>query len=160
MINEENRQKVTDWLMDKDCCNLYFDDVNQSRFGYACHTDAGNLEDIVFMFLVYSRFIGSYRREVSLEEPTDAQITTLVLTTDPCRNRSVLDIWRHVKSVKSHITIFDTMNACKNLVERKRISSLFCKDISRRVFYAGLLRNGFSDENRSDEFNLTLSEWE
>jgi hypothetical protein len=88
-------------------------------------------------------------------------------------NRSVLDIWRHCIYYRPELTIFDIMNSLYSLVYDGDISTLFCGNIERRVFYIYFSYNeedddfsgefdGYqdsSDEEEEDEFGLVFPEW-
>ena len=76
------------------------------------------------------------------------------------KNRSSLDIWRHVKYYLPEITIYDIMNELYKL-NSFHFYTLLCPDIKRRVFHwSGEERGVIYNESFRDEFGLTFYEWE
>ena len=76
------------------------------------------------------------------------------------KNRSSLDIWRHVKYYLPDVTIYDIMHELFKL-NYDHFYTLFCPDIKRRVFHWYCLRASSNhDVNYRDEYGLTYYDWE
>lgn len=77
---------------------------------------------------------------------------------DADRNRSSLDIWRHVIFFRPSTTIFEVMEKLYELVAERRITSIYCGNVKRRVF------RYYTDSNHlgcstNDEYGLELINW-
>lgn len=101
-----------------------------------------NVDKMVYRALVLS--------DVFPSENSDGR-----LETEPKRNRSSLDIWRHVIYYYPEITIFQVMNSLFNLKTVGEIGTIFCSQIMRRVFYL----NSPSGDSVNDEYGLNFSDW-
>lgn len=80
-------------------------------------------------------------------------------TGDDC-NRSVIDIWRHLRYYNTKLTIFDVMRELYILVDMGSISTFICPNIKRRVFIYGEDDFYANDLEIHDTLHLTFYEWE
>lgn len=86
--------------------------------------------------------------------------------TDMAKNRSTIDIWRHVKFFKPETTIFQVMEILYKGIKKGLYYTVRCPDISRRVFKIRKLRirNAGSSLafgfDTGDEFGLHIQDWE
>jgi len=85
-------------------------------------------------------------------------------TTDtyPYKNRSSIDIWRHIISVTPDVTIFEVLRTLFELIRDKEVGSLKCPRIGRRVFRLKSVPGWTEDYGRFelDEYGLLTADWE
>jgi hypothetical protein len=75
-------------------------------------------------------------------------------------NRSVIDVWRHLKYFNPDLTIFEVMNTVYKLIYYDNLINTFiCGDIYRRVLIAGENEFYAHDYDIYDVFHLFLDEW-
>jgi hypothetical protein len=75
-------------------------------------------------------------------------------------NRSVIDIWRHIKHYNPDLTIFEVMDCLYDLVyEDNDINCFICGDIGRRVFIIDEDVFYLNDGDMYDVFHITFDEW-
>jgi len=78
------------------------------------------------------------------------------------RNRSALDLWRHVIAVRPEVQLSEVMHELFNL-PKKSCGMLYCGTVKRRVFYPKFV-DWFPEHNYTstmpDEFGLTFYQWE
>jgi hypothetical protein len=158
---------VLDYISDKDVSTLHFGEMTKDVITTYCKDglDLNNYKDVIddelssttsLPELISKVLKRSYCSSSLLEDGT--------LDTPPGKNRSVLDIWRHVKFYLPEVTIFDVMYTLTTI--RDSYKSFWCNNIKRRVFvdkfseniyYKDYYRN--DTENKMDEFNLPFFSW-
>lgn len=76
------------------------------------------------------------------------------------KNRSSLDIWRHVIFFYPEVTLEEVMHQLNKLAMCHEITSFICCDIKRRVFLYHSLSNQYIGHTLSqDEYGLYFHEW-
>ena len=151
---DENKARVESYISNKNQTILYFDDEHQRRFNQASIMTDYRLDVMILHMLLNTRDSDSYTKPASERD-------TPSLETTKYRNRSVLDIWRHIKSLRSSYSIIDVMHELRGLTVANKLSSLVCHNIGRRVFLFNIVQNSYdTDDIERDEFGLKLSEWE
>jgi hypothetical protein len=130
-------------------------------------SDNPSIDNLVYRALGFSRNCSSTRLLKPLEECLLKDSTTLIYNsytkeTSAGRNRSSLDLWRHLKFYLPEITIYDVMHSLYNLMQDKPIHSQYCYTVQRRVFncresgYTAPINYGIQSK---DEYGLLFSEW-
>jgi len=156
------QQAVLDYIEDKNISNLRFGEVEkESKYGE----------------LKSEYFLDVSDKILSKEEKLDKLVPLVVkrtfcssfledVTKDtlPSKNRSVLDIWRHVKFYDPMATIFQVMESFMRT--RGNYKSLRCGNIQRIVFIdkwceSKCTNNRYRNdaEEHMDEFGLYLEDW-
>ena len=75
-------------------------------------------------------------------------------------NRSVIDVWRHIKHYYPDTTIFEVMSTVYNMIyETQQINTFICGDIGRRVLIIDKEDWYAHDSDEYDVFYITLDEW-
>lgn len=155
-MNEAQRGIVENFLSKRNTKPLYFGGLYSlsNLIETTEINDKLSLDDLVIKVLKYAKLYNSF-----IIDKKDVD-------TGPGRNRSSLDIWRHVKYFRPDTTIFDVMHSLYNIVDYKenglyKIASLYCNNIRRRVFCRSdtIYRNVYN-ETTSDEYGLTFKFWE
>jgi hypothetical protein len=73
------------------------------------------------------------------------------------RNRSVVDIWRHIKYYNDTIDLFSVMRTIVNI----RCARAYCDQVRKRVFFYRQPDQSFyvMDDDLLDEFGLCIDDW-
>lgn len=152
-MNKINRKKVERELGGEDTNTLRFCTYNYSSnyWSSGCIyelkrvvnpkiSDELSLRDVVYKILQLSRKYGSYNPHTKKVE------------TDKGRNRSSLDIWRHVIYYRKRTSIYSVMKALYQL--RNDLEWLYCHDVERMVFCVDE-----SELDTNDEYGLQFKDW-
>lgn len=141
-MDEIARNLIREFCEDKNCAPLHF-------YGYISERtvfDSTNVDSMVLRTLELTNRFPSYCNST--------------VETFPGKNRSVLDIWRHIIYYYPDTTIFQVMDSLYRLVYAGKITTLFCSTIHRRVFYRSPSgRHGYPSLASPDEFRLIFEDW-
>lgn len=161
-MNQENRQKVLNYLAEQNTCPLYFNNYesNKEEFDPTKYP----VESMVKRVLELSRSYASYNSDSDEFESSKN------------RWRSSLDIWRHIIYYYPTIEIFDVMHELHKLY-LVDVNGQFCNDILRRTFRIILegscrcstcmvnymsaisMKSYTYDSRTKDEYDLDWEEW-
>jgi hypothetical protein len=147
---DENELAVKEYLHQNDTSPLFFgfqdSDTEPNQVD-----NTGDLDNLVYSIIRATRHNGSFDEHGELD-------------TEGNRSRSSIDIWRHVKSYRPDVTIFEVMRSMYALSysEDRPLVGHWCSTVNRRVFRA---KEDFPNWNllvadQSDEYNLILDDWE
>jgi hypothetical protein len=140
----EKRENVKTFMEDVDISPLVFD-------GYDSPRKKLNSTDVNAMVLRCLRLTIAYK-SASVKMP-------LVEQCKENASRSVLDIWRHIIYYYPDITIFQVMNSLFDLVASSVVTTLYCNQIKRRVFFFSAYPNYIRNRLSVDEFDLAIDDW-
>jgi hypothetical protein len=162
-MNQENRDRVNKYLNSN-----YVDSLSPLYFnGYESPKDEFD-PDKHSVEAMCKRMLQLTRSYPSFDEDTKE------LECSSGRNRSSLDVWRHIRYYYPQITIYDVMNALYNIDEENDgYYGFFCGNIKRRIFKMGVghrtvenqdwqrnfNRSGVFDRNNLDEYELFWNDW-
>lgn len=112
--------------------------------------DNSRIEDYEYM-VIYCIKMSSVCRSLYLDGSTQ---------TDPSRNRSVLDIWRHIKFFNPSADIFSVMRALYSVTN----GGWYCCNVHKRVFASRDIIENVPDHYHNisvrDEFDFITGDWE
>lgn len=162
-MNKEHRKLVNDYISnisDSAKVKLYFNSTFQDIYSDAAKSKL-SLNKLIILTLLFTNCSPSCRKDTG---------GYLYRETDEERNRSVLDIYRHIKSVRKSITIFSVMHSLYNVTfqpgsvrNNSPVEMSVCSTIERRVFYfVGVSLGRVYDDydlQEFDEFNLQFKSW-
>jgi len=106
-----------------------------------------NLDNIVIICLKLARYIDSVRKNGD----------KFILETTAGRSRSSIDIWRHIISYKSEITIFEVMESLYR--QREWLIGQYCHGVRRRVFKLKEFSWGRLYLRSMDEYRSYFTQW-
>jgi len=81
------------------------------------------------------------------------------IETEPGRNRSIIDIWRHAIYLYPGLGILRLMEASFDLCERREICGQFCHKVERTVFRSHDLFESANTEFDCEEYGIRFSTW-
>ena len=147
-MNEDNREIVNRYLKHVPTSDLQFQELFLEGNPVGAGLDELPLDDLVEKCLNLTFFYSSVSDDLG-EECYNG------------RDRSVLDIWRHVKFFSPDTTIFEVMNSIHKLSKTKRLVGQHCNDTGRQMFNLKTNQPRYSlfveDET---EFGFDFYEWE
>lgn len=153
-MNQEKRNTVNDRLgviFGNEIEVLYFSDWDEKNIFNKNPFDGMSLIDSIIECLSLNKEFCSTSQKGGLE-------------TDSNCNRSVIDIWRHLKYYNPELTIFEVMSCLYEYImsedeEEFRISTFICPNIGRRVFILDDTSYYVSDTQFADALHIDFHEW-
>ena len=138
-MNRINRTKIEIFLRT-------VDDISPLKFGTHAvfNLDEHPIEDLIVYVL---NFMHRYNSISS---------STGEIETYRNHDRSIIDIWRHLKFYLPELSIFDVM---KNIHKVKGLVGHYCPTVGRQVFNLKSIRKMYDFYNGSNEFDVPFSEW-
>lgn len=155
-MNQENRQKVLNYIDKLDKCPLYFWDGGKFE-KIKLDVEDFNIEDVVIKIMELTRQYPSFNSSDDLIETRSNYW------------RSCLDIWRHVIYFYPDVEIFDVMHVLYNI--EKKCGGQFCATVEKRTFkIKGTGDTQFTNwqkpehmllycNKKTDEFELVWDDW-
>lgn len=157
-MNQVNRDKVLEYISHEKSSPLVFQGLLEEGLSWdnigKYFIEGETVEGMVRKVLQYSNKFPSF-------DSVEGEFETA-----PGKNRSTLDIWRHIIFFNKEITIFDVMHAIDNIGGNELVGGV-CMDIGRRVFKLivnrrrdtrefSMFNNSYAD---TDEYGLRFDEW-
>lgn len=154
-MNQEKRDIVNSRLKDIFCGEidtLYFSNYDgENIFERSPFKDLSLIDSIIECLRLNEDNCSANSRTKSVETGEDC-------------NRSVIDIWRHLKYYNSELTIFEVMSCLYNYIMNEteydyKISTFICSDIRRRVFILKDHRFYVTDKSVNDSLHINFHDW-
>ena len=117
------QNRVRKWIKSTDTgrTNLYFVKKNEKGKYNSIEIKSGSIDSMVMSALELSNTNYSARKEGE----------SLVLETTPGRSRSAYDLWRHIKTYKPSVSIYQVMEAIYSINKKLYVS--YCTTVMRTV---------------------------